>query len=185
MYQEKIQQLKKDLENTVQYLKNELAVLQAGRATPSLLENLEVDCYNQRFALKQLAAIQCPEPRVLIVRPWDKSSIPDIEKAIRQSNLGVSPITEEDFIRVSIPPLSEERRKELTKILQDKTEEVRISVRRQRGEVWDAIQAMEKSKDITEDQKFKAKDELQKVVDKTNEKIEGMSKAKAKELMAV
>ncbi|NQV00969.1 MAG: ribosome recycling factor [Parcubacteria group bacterium] len=185
MYKELINKIKPNLNKTIDYLKSELASLQVGRATPGLLENLEVDCYNQKMPLKQLAAIQAPEPRFIIVRPWDKSIIQDIEKAISKSKLGLSPIVEEDFIRLSVPPLSEERRKEIVKILQEKVEECRISIRRNREDVWKEVQTMEQNKEIREDDKFKAKDELQKVIDEYNEKVEEMRKKKEEEIMKV
>ena len=185
MYKELINKIKPNLNKTIDYLKSELASLQVGRATPSLLENLEVDCYNQKMPLKQLATIQTPEPRSIIVRPWDKSIIQNVEKAIGKSKLGLSPIVEEDFIRLSVPPLSEERRKEIVKILQEKVEECRISIRRHREDVWKEIQIMEQNKEISEDDKFKAKDELQKVIDEYNEKVEEIRKKKQEEIMKV
>ena len=185
MYKELINKIKPNLNKTIDYLKSELASLQVGRATPSLLENLEVDCYNQKMPLKQLATIQTPEPRSIIVRPWDKSIIQNVEKAIGKSKLGLSPIVEEDFIRLSVPPLSEERRKEIVKILQEKVEECRISIRRHREDVWKEVQTMEQNKEISEDDKFKAKDELQKVIDEYNEKVEEIRKKKQEEIMKV
>ncbi len=185
MYQEIINKLKPGFNRTIDYLKNELAGLQVGRATPSLIEDLKVECYNQRMPLKQLAAIQTPEPRSILVRPWDKNILRDIAKAISQSKLRLSPIIEEEFIRLKIPPLSEERRRELTKILQEKLEECRISVRRQREEVWREIQDLEQAGKISEDDKFKAKSELQKVIDEYNKKIEEMGKKKEEEIMKV
>lgn len=185
MYQEIINKLKPNLDRTIDYLKGELAGLQVGRATPSLIEDLEVECYNQRMPLKQLAAIQTPEPRSILIRPWDRNILKDIVKAISQSKLGLSPIIEEEFIRLKIPPLSEERRRELTKILQEKLEECRISVRRQREEVWRKIQDLERAGKISEDDKFRAKDELQKVIDEYNKKIEEIGKKKEEEIMKV
>jgi len=185
MYKEVINKIKPDLEKTVDYLKQELAGLQTGRATPNLLENLEVECYNQKMLLNQLATIQMPEPRLIIIRPWDKSIIPDIEKAVSRSRMGLSPVTEEDFIRLNIPPLSEERREEIVKILQEKVEECRISIRRHREDVWKEIQTMEQNKEISEDDKFKAKDELQKLVDEYNKKIEEIGDKKKEEIMKV
>ena len=180
-----INKIKPQLEKTVEYLKKELISLQVGRATPSLLENLEVEAYGQKMALKDLAAIQIPEPRSIIVRPWDKGVVQNIESAIRKSNLGLSPIAEEDFIRLAIPPLSEERRKEIVKILQEKVEECRISIRRQREDVWREIQNLERSKEISEDDKFKAKDELQKMIDEYNKKVEEMKSKKESEIMII
>ena len=99
MYKKIIDDLKPNLEKTISYLKNELAGLQVGRATPSLIENLEVDCYNQRLPIKQLANIQTPEPRLIVISPWDKTVIKNIEKAINQSRLGLAPVDDEEFIR--------------------------------------------------------------------------------------
>lgn len=185
MYQQIIKKIKPELERTLDYLKSELAGLQIGRATPGLVEELPVDCYGQRLPLKQLAAIQAPEPRLLLIRPWDKSIIKDIEKAISQSRLGLSPSVDDDAIRLKVPPLSEERRKELAKIVQERVEECRISVRRHREDAWKEIQEMEQRKEIREDDKFRAKDELQKLVDEYNEKIDEARKKKEEEIMKV
>jgi len=185
MHKKLINELKPSLDKTVEYFKSELAGLSTGRASPSLLEDLEVECYGQKMSLKQLASIQVPEPRLIIVRPWDKEIIRNIEMAISQSKLGLTPIVEEEIIRLKIPSLSEERRKELVKILQEKLEECRISIRRQREEVWKEVQAMEQQKEISEDNKFKAKDELQKVIDEYNKKVEEIGKKKEEEIMKV
>ena len=185
MYKEVIDKLKPHFDRTIDYLKSELAGLQVGRATPSLIEDLEVECYNQRMPLKQLAAIQTPEPRSILIRPWDKSILKDIEKAINQSKLGFSPVVEEEFIRLKIPPLSEERRRELVKILQEKLEECRISIRRQREEVWKEIQDLEHQGKISEDDKFRTKDELQKLIDEYNKKIKEIGDKKEEEIMKV
>lgn len=185
MYQELINKIKPNLDKTIEYLKSELAGLQVGRATPSLIENLMVECYHQKMPLKQLANIQILDPRSILIRPWDKNILKDIEKAIGHSKLGLSPVIEEDFIRLTIPPLSEERRKELNKIVQEKMEECRISVRRQREEIWRQIQDLEKAGKISEDDKFRAKDELQKVIDDYNQQIEEIAEKKEKEIMKV
>ncbi len=180
-----ITRIKPNLDKTIDYLKQELASLQTGRATPNLLENLGVECYNQKMLLNQLATIQMPEPRLIIIRPWDKSIIQDIERAISKSKLGLNPMVSEDFIRLNVPPLSEERREEIVKILQEKVEECRISIRRHREDVWKEIQTMEQNKEISEDDKFKAKDELQKLIDEYNKKIEEIGDKKKEEIMKV
>ncbi len=185
MYKDSINNLKSEFNKTLEYLKGELMSLQVGRATPALIEDIEVDCYGQKLPIKQLAAISVPEPRLIVIRPWDKDIIKKIESVLRDSKLKLSPVTEEDFIRINIPPLNEERRRELVKIVQEKTEECRISVRRHRGDVWERIQSMEKEKEISEDDKFKAKDELQKIVDEYNKKIEEVSKKKEEEIMTI
>jgi len=185
VYQEIIDKIKPNLDRTIEYLRDELTGLQAGRATSSLIENLEVECYGQKLPLKQLANIQTPEPRSIVIQPWDKSIIKNIEKAITQSKLGLSPVTDEEFVRLKIPPLSEERRKELVKILQDKVEECRVSIRRQREEIWREVQNLEREGKISEDDKFRTKDELQKLVDEYNNKIEEMKKRKEEEITKV
>lgn len=185
MYKEIVNKVKPQLEKTIEYLKSELSGLQVGRATPSLLENLEVDAYDQKMPLKDLAAIQTPEPRVIMIRPWDKEIIRKIESAIRNSNLKLSPVVDDDVVRLTIPPLSEERRKEIVKILQEKVEECRISIRRNREDVWREIQSLEQAKEISEDDRYKAKDELQKLVDEYNKKVEEMRKKKEDEIMTV
>ncbi len=185
MYQKIIDKIRPELDKTIEYLRQELAGLQAGRAKVSLVEDILVEAYGQKMELKDLANIQAPEPRQIIVRPWDKSILKNIEWAIRQSNLKLSPVVEEDFIRIKVPALSEERREELVKIIKEKTEECKISVRLQRGEVWDEIQSLEQSGEITEDDKFKAKDKLQELVDEYNRKIEEMANKKEKEIMNV
>jgi len=185
MYKEAINKIKPKLEKTIDYLKNELLGLQAGRATPSLIENLEINAYGQKMLLKELAAIQVPEPRLIVIRPWDREIITNIVAAIRESKIGISPVTEEDFIRLNIPPLSEERRKELVKIVNEKIEECKVSIRRSREEVWKEIQEMEKNKEITEDGRYKGKDELQKLIDEYNKKIDEIKKKKEEEIMTV
>lgn len=185
MYKKSIDKIKPKFEKTIDYLKNELLGLQAGRATPNLVENLEINAYGQKMLLKELAAIQVPEPRLITIRPWDREIITNIVAAIRDSKIGISPVTEEDFIRLNFPPLSEERRKELVKIVHEKIEECRISVRRSREEVWREIQEMERNKEITEDDKYRAKDELQKVIDEYNKKIDEIKKKKEEEIMTV
>ncbi|PIV10214.1 MAG: ribosome recycling factor [Candidatus Portnoybacteria bacterium CG03_land_8_20_14_0_80_41_10] len=185
MSKELIDKIKPNLDKTTEYLKGELASLQIGRATPSLIEDLTVECYNQKMPLKQLANIQTLDSRSILIQPWDKSILKNIEKALGHSKLGLSPVVEEDFVRLTIPPLSEERRKELNKIVQEKMEECRISIRRQREEIWRRIQDLEKEGKISEDDKFKAKDELQKVVDDYNRQIEEAAEKKEKEIMKV
>ncbi len=183
MYQTIIDKIKPELDKIIEYLRQELVSLQIGRAKPSLIEDILVEAYGQKIKLKDLANIQVPDPSQLIIRPWDKSIIKNIEWAVRQSRLKLSPAVEEDFIRIKVPALSEERRNELVKIVNEKAEECRISVRRQRGEAWDQVQTMEQNSEITEDDKFKAKDKLQELVDHYNQKIDEISEQKKKEII--
>jgi len=185
MYKEIIDNIKPDLDKTIEYLKGELNKLRVGRATPMMVEDLEIECYGQEMPLKQLANISTPQPRLIVIQPWDKSILENLEKGISQSSLGLVPIVDGEVIRINIPPLSEERRKELTKILSEKVEEARISIRHKREEAWKEIQEQEKAGEIREDDKFRGKDELQKVIDEYNEKVEEMRKKKEEEIMTV
>lgn len=184
-YQELINKIKPDLDRTSEYFKGELSKLRVGRATPAMVEDLEVECYGSRMPIKQLANITAPQPRLIIIQPWDKSILEDIKKAISQSSLGVSPVIDGEVIRVNIPPLSEERREELVKILRDRMEEARISIRHKREEAWKEVQESERAGEIPEDDKFKAKDKLQDLVDEYNKKIEEIGKKKEGEIMRV
>lgn len=180
-----MQDFKQKLEKIVERLKSEIASLRTGRATPTLVEDLEVDYYGSRTPLKAIASISSPEPRSLVIQPWDKNAIQPIEKAIQGSTLGLNPVTDRDSIRLSIPPLTEERRKELTKLLGKHLEDARIHVRREREEALKEIDRKEKAKEISEDEKFRQKSEAQKQVDEVNKKIENMGVTKEKEIMTV
>ena len=179
------QEFKQKLEKVVEYLRGEVAGLRAGRATPALVEDLEVDYYGAKPALKALAAISIPEPRTISIQPWDKTALPSIEKAIQSSSLGLNPIADRDIIRLTIPSLTEERRKELLKLLGKYLEEARIKVRVLREEMLKEIDRKEKSKEISENEKFRQRAEAQKQVDEVNKRIEELGKAKEKEVQTV
>lgn len=173
------------LEKIIEHLKIEITGLRTGRATPALVENLEVDYYGSKTPLKAVASISSPEPRQLVIQPWNKGALPAIEKAIQISPLGINPIADKDSIRLSIPALTEERRKELVKILGKFIEEARIKVRRDREDFFRQVDREEKEKKISEDEKFRQKSEIQKLVDEINKKIEELGKNKEKEIMTV
>jgi len=178
-------EFKSKLEKIIEHLKIEIASLRTGRASPALVEDLEVDYYGTKTPLKAVAAISSPDPKQILIQPWDKNAVQPIERAIQSSSLGLNPITDKDSIRLSISPLTEERRRELTKILGKHLEEARIQVRREREDVLKRIDTKEKAKQISEDEKFRQSKEAQKVVDEINKKIEDMGKAKEKEVMTV
>jgi len=183
MYKEIIQKIKPELEKVVSFLEKELAKIRTGRASPSLVEDIIVDCFGKKFPLKQLAAVSSPEPRQLVIQPWDKSYIESIEKALSDSTLGTAPIVDKDLIRISLPPLTEEYRKSLSRLLSEKQEEARKTIRRWREEAWHEIQEKTREGEIREDDKFRAKDELQELVEKCHEKIEEIGERKKKEVM--
>lgn len=177
--------LKSNLEKIVEKLKHESAALRTGRASAALVEDLEVDYYGAKTPLKALAAISSPEPRALVIQPWDKNAVQPIEKAIRDSSLGFSPVVDKEIIRLSIPPLTEERRKEILKVLGRHVEDARIRVRKERETALREIDRREKSKEISEDEKFRQKGEVQKAVDEANKKIEEIAAAKEKEITVI
>ena len=181
-YREIINMIKPELEKTVNFLKEELNKIRTGRASISLVEDIDVECFNQKFPLKQLATISVPEPRTIVVQPWDKSYLEPIEKVLSRSSLNASPIVDKETIRINLPPMSEEYRKNFLRFISEKQEESRKTVRRWREKAWDEIQDKTRAGEIREDDKFRAKDELQKLVDEYNGKIEEMGGKKKKEI---
>ena len=142
---------KENFEKNIRDLKDDLATLRVGRANPLMVENILVLAYGVKTPIKQLASITIPEARTILVQPWDKTIIKDIEKSLAEANLGISPVNEGQQIRLSIPPLTEESRKELTKSVGEKTERARVAIRQLRDKVRDEIVKKEKNKEITED----------------------------------
>lgn len=163
----------------------EASKLRTGRANPALVENVSVDYYGTRTPLKQIANISIPEARQILIQPWDKGTITLIEAAIRESDLGLNPGNDGQGIRIVLPALNEERRRELVKTLNSRAEDARISIRNTREEVWKALQKAEQDGQIAEDDKFQGKDELQKVVDDYNQKLEVLRKKKEEEILTV
>ena len=181
-YQEIIKKIEPELEKVIVFLEKETAGIRSGRANPSLVENIAVECFGQKFSLKQLAAISVPTPKEIIIQPWDRSYIEPIEKAISRSSLGVSPVVDKDIIRLVLPSLSEEYRRDLLRLLSEKQEEARKTIRHWRDEVWSEIQERTRKGEIREDDKFRAKDKLQELLDKYNEKIKEIGERKKKEI---
>ena len=173
--------LKTNLEKIVGDFREEAVTLRTGRATPALVEDLEVDYYGAITPLKALASISSPEARQLVIQPWDKNAVQPIERAIRESSLGLNPATDRDSIRLIIPMLTEERRRELLKLLGRYAEDARIRVRQSRE---DALKELDK-KEASDDIEFREKQEVQKQVDEANKKIEEVALAKEKEIMTV
>lgn len=182
MYKEIINKTKPELEKVINFLEREFAKIRTGRANPSLVEDVVVDCFGQKFPLKQLAAISIPEPKRILIQPWDKSYIPAIVSALENTGIGANPIVDKDAIRINLPPMDEEYRKSLARIVSEKQEEARKTIRHWRDKIWDEIQTRTKQGEIREDDKFRAKDELQKVVEEYNKKIEVSGEKKKKEI---
>ena len=178
-----LNQHKKEFDKVIEHFKGEAGSIRTGRATSSLVDEITVEHYGGKYQVKELATISIPEPKTILIQPWDKSAVESIVKAIKNSNLGLNPISDAGGVRLVMPALTEERRKEFIKLLGQKTEEARIAVRRIRGELWDDVQEKEKNHTISENEKFKAKEDLQKIVDEYNRKIEEIEKKKEKEIM--
>jgi ribosome recycling factor len=166
-------------------LKTELATIRTGRASPALIEHLKVDYAGMPTPLNQIAGISVPEARLLVIQPWDPGSLHGIELAIQKSDLGLNPINDGRLIRLNIPPLSEERRQELTKVVHRRLEERRVAVRNLRRDALEEIKKAEKSKEISQDESRRAQEQLQKMTDTYIIVAEKIALEKEKELMVV
>ncbi|NLJ34528.1 MAG: ribosome recycling factor [Firmicutes bacterium] len=173
------------MKGAVEALKRDLASVRAGRASPSLLDKIMVDYYGTATPLNQLATISTPEPRLLLIQPWDKNSIADCERAILKSDLGLTPATDGAVIRLVIPQLTEERRIELTKVVRKRAEEAKIAVRNLRREANDRLKNMERDGDISQDSQYREQERIQKLTDTYIEKLEEVLAAKEEEIMEV
>ncbi len=181
-YKELIQKVKPDFEEALEYLKRELAKIRTSRASPTLVENLKVEVFGQKFPLKQLGTISVPQAREIIIQPWDSSYIEGIVKALENADLGVSPVVSGNEIRISLPPMTEEFRKNLLRIVSQKKEKAKKMIREAREWVWNQIQRGFREGRLSEDEKYKGKDELQDLVEEFNEKIEEMVEKKIEEI---
>ncbi len=173
---------KKKAGETEDWFKLEISRLRTGRASPALIEDIKVDYYGAKTPLKGIAAISIEDARTLRVKPWDAEALLAIEQAIKSSELGIQAITEKDVVRVIFPLLTEERRNSLMKVVREKLEEARIVLRRERDEVWRDIQDKERKGEISEDDKFRGKDELQKLIDGSTDKLDEVTKKKEQEI---
>lgn len=173
------------MKKTMESLKREYAALRAGRATPALLDKVMIDYYGAPTPLTQVANISVPEPRMILIQPWEKTLLHDIEKSIMKSDLGLNPNSDGTAIRLSIPQLTQDRRAELVKSVNKKAEEAKIAVRNIRRDANDAVKKLEKSKEVTEDDAKKAQDDMQKLVDKYVKDIDSIKAVKEKEIMEV
>lgn len=177
--------LKQSSEKALEALRKEFATVRTGRASLSLLEHVRVDYYGAQVPINQLATLRVPDARLIVIEPWDQRALPDIEKAIQKAGLGLTPANDGKIIRLPVPPLTEERRRELAKVLHKMTETGRVAVRNARHEALDTLKALEKEKTIPEDDHRKGREEAQKVVDAYNARIADLLAAKEKELMEV
>lgn len=177
--------LQEKMDKTIQVLKNEYAAIRAGRANPALLDRVHVEYYGSDTPLNQLANVTAPEARVLMISPWDAKSIPAIEKAIQKSDLGMNPSNDGKIIRLVVPQLTEERRKDLVKSVKKLAEEAKVAVRNIRREANDNLKKLKKDGDITEDELKKSEEDTQKITDKFIKEVDKLAELKDKEIMEV
>ena len=183
MINEVFDDLKDMMEKALANLDREFKRVRTGRATTALLEGISVEAYDTQTPLNQLASLSAPEPRLLLIQPWDKTIMADIEKAILKSELGLTPNNDGNVIRIGIPPLSEERRQELTKITKKMAEETKVAMRNARREANEMLKQLKADKDISEDEMYKGNEEVQKITDSYTAKADETAEAKEKEIM--
>jgi ribosome recycling factor len=176
--------LKQELKNIESFLQKELSSVRTGRATPALLDRVLVESYGAHVPIQQVGSMGVEDARTIRITPWDKSQSKDIERAIVAANLGVSVSVDDIGLRVSFPELTTERRNEFIKIAKDKLEHARIAIRTERDKVWTDIQKKEKDGELSEDEKFRGKDEMQKLIDEANQTLEAQFQKKEKEILS-
>ena len=185
MYRPVIDAAKEKMEKTRDFYQHDMLSLRAGRANPQILDKITVDYYGTSTPLKQMGNINSPEPRLLVIALWDSKAIPLVEKAILKSDLGLNPSNDGKVIRLVVPELNEERRKELTKVVRKGAEEAKVAMRNMRRDAMEQFKKLKKDSQITEDDQRKAEDELQKLTDAQIKEIDKIAAEKEKEIMAV
>ena len=178
-------QVEEQMDKSVDALRTDLVALRTGRASPALLDRVRVEAYDSVMALNQLATVSVPEPRLLMIRPWDVSTLGAIERAILKSDLGLTPNNDGKIIRLAIPVLTDERRRDLARLVGRRVEEARVSIRNARRDGLKELGDLEKSKDISEDEFFTSKEDLQKLTDDYVAKVDELGKQKEAEIMEV
>jgi len=174
-----------EFSESIEHLKKELTRIRTGHANPELLDGITVEAYESLMPLNQVATITAPDQKTLMIAPWDKSLLKQIEKAIVNSNLGYSPVTDGEVVRVPMPPMSEENRKDLAKVINKKAEKYRIAARQLRDKVKEAINRAEKEKEISEDEKFKYLKQLDDYTSERTKEITTLTEQKAEQIMTV
>jgi ribosome recycling factor len=175
-------QLKDDLEKIKEHFRDDVASLRTGRANPDLVNKIIIDCYGSKTPLEHLASIAVEDAKTLRIQPWDKSIILNIEQGIEKSELGLRPVADKETLRITLPELTSERKENLLKVLKGKLEEARIAVRKARDDVWGDIQEKEREGNITEDEKFYFKEQMQDIINEINKELEDIASKKEKEI---
>lgn len=177
------QEGKQKMETTISLLQKEMAGIRTGRASAGLLDTIHVDYYGTQTPIKQMATVSTPEPRVIVVQPWDVSAMPAIEKAIKTSDIGITPQNDGKVIRLNMPPLTEERRREMAKMIKKIGEENKVAIRNIRRDAMDKVKAKLKNKEISEDEEKKIEGRIQKITDEYVAKVDSIVHNKEKEVM--
>ena len=185
MIDEVLSELKQAIEKAKEGLRRALGKLRTGRAHPSMLDTLRVDYYGQKSPIGQLATVNVPEPRLLTVKPWDKSQVQAVERAIRESDLGLNPQVDGELIRIPIPALSEERRKDLVKVAKKDGEECKVGIRKARHDALDMLAELQKEGDASEDEVDRAKKKVEEIVSEGQASVEQIVHQKEKEILAI
>jgi ribosome recycling factor len=177
--------IEEKMKKTVSVVQDEFNIIRAGRANPAMLDRISVEYYGSPMPLRQIATVAAPEPRLITVQPFDPSILKEIEKAIQKSDLGINPSNDGKIIRLAIPQLTEERRRDLTKVVRAKAEEGRVAIRNERRSGNEELKKMEKAGELTEDDLKQSQDEIQKLTDKYIKKIDEMVEIKDKDILEV
>lgn len=185
MYKELIKSSEETMKKSISFLRDELATIRAGKANPKLIDKIQVSYYGTMTPINQVANISVPDPRTIVIQPWDSSLIKDVERAILTSELGINPSNDGKIIRLSIPPLTEERRKDLLKVVKKETENSKIAIRNIRRDAIEEFKRQEKVSELTKDDLKKAEEDAQKITDKYIKLIDDIYKEKEKEILEV
>ena len=177
------EELKNRMEKSLNALARDFSRIRTGRASPALLEGIKVDYYGVPTPLNQVATISIPESRLMVIQPWDVNLISEIERVILKSELGLTPLNDGKIIRISIPPLTEERRKELTRVVKKMAEEYKVGLRSTRRDANETLKRLKKNKEIPEDEFYKSQDQVQKITNDYIEKVDVIYKEKEKEIL--
>ena len=183
MKEEILAELRQKMNKAVEALKKDFRKIRTGRASTALLDGIKVDCYDTQMPIDQVATIAAPESRLITIQPWDQSIMGNLEKSILKSELGLTPMNDGKIIRISIPPLTEERRKELAKLARKMAEDNKISIRNFRREANDMFKDLKTEKEISEDELFKSQDDVQKITDEFIQKVDETTAKKEQEII--
>lgn len=185
MTEQLFQETEEKMDRAIEAMRKDLASIRAGRANPALLDKVQVDYYGTLTPINQLASVSAPEPRLLVIQPWDKSVLAGIEKAILKSDLSLTPSNDGNIIRIAIPQLTQERREELVRVVRKKAEEFRVVIRNIRREANDQVKSLEKGSNFSEDDAKKAQEQIQKLTDNYVKQVDAVLEVKEAEIMEV